>query len=445
MINLLWLGLSIILIILLITRIKIHPALALVIGSVVLGLALRIPVIDLPGEIAGGFGELMADIGLSVGFGIILGQLLSDSGGARVIARTLVRLTSARFSMYGLAAAAFILSIPVFYDVTFVIIVPLAIPIAREANKPLPLAIGSVALGAGISHTLVPPTPNPLAAGEILGFGTGVMMIVGAIIGFIAMLATVALYSWILPKVWKPALDIEQEVSFKPESSSNRPAPGFLLSSLPIMVPIGLILLGTCWLLFEDEQPVWVQFLGDKTVALLLGAIVAYLVASKTLNKDERDDSANNAVQNAGVVLLVTGAGGAFGAIIMGGGIDDIIADAVQALGGNYILAMLVCYGVGVALRVAVGSGTVASITTMTIMTSVAPAVGIHPVWIAIACLAGALTLGHINDSGFWVTAKLPGFSVSGGLKTYTLAQSIAGVTVIILAIIGATLLPMSS
>lgn len=157
MINLIWLALSIAVIIVLIIRVKLHPAISLIIGTLFLGIATQVPLTELPGIAAGGFGGLMTGIGLSVGFGIILGQLLSDSGGAKMIARTIVRLTTERFAMYGLATAAFILSIPVFYDVTFVILVPLAIPIAREARKSLPLAIGSVALGAGIAHTVVPP------------------------------------------------------------------------------------------------------------------------------------------------------------------------------------------------------------------------------------------------------------------------------------------------
>lgn len=445
MTDLLWLALSIAIIILLIVKLKIHPAMSLIIGTVLLGLATRVPLPELAESAAGGFGNLMAGIGLSVGFGIILGQLLSDSGGAKVIARTVVGLTSERFSMYGLAAAAFLLSIPVFYDVTFVILVPLAIPIAREAKKPLPLAIGAVALGAGVAHTLVPPTPNPLAAGSIMGFETGTMMIAGTVVGFFAMIAAVAAYSWILPKIWNPARDVENDVNLEPEIESERAAPGFFLSLLPLLLPIILILTGTVWLMFEDEQPDWLQFIGNQHVALLLGALVAYAVAAKSLNREERDSSANKAVRNAGVVLLITGAGGALGAVIGAAEIDDTIASSVAALGGNYLLAMLACYAVGAAFRVAVGSGTVASITTLTIMASVAPAVGVHPVWITMACLAGALTLGHINDSGFWVTAKLPGFSLTGGLKTYTLAQSITGFFVLVLALIGATVLPMGA
>ena len=445
MTDLLWLALSIAIIIVLIVRLKIHPAMSLIIGTVLLGLTTQVPLPELAESTAGGFGNLMAGIGLSVGFGIILGQLLSDSGGAKVIARTVVGITSERFSMYGLATAAFLLSIPVFYDVTFVILVPLAIPIAREANKPLPLAIGAVALGAGVAHTLVPPTPNPLAAGSIMGFETGTMMIAGTVVGFFAMIAAVAAYSWILPKVWNPARDVENDVNLEPELEGDRVAPGFFLSLLPLLLPIVLILTGTVWLMFEDEQPEWLQFIGNQHVALLLGALVAYAVAAKSLNREERDDSANKAVRAAGVVLLITGAGGALGAVIDAAGIDETIASSVAALGGNYLLAMLACYGVGVAFRVAVGSGTVASITTLTIMASVAPAVGVHPVWITMACLAGALTLGHINDSGFWVTAKLPGFSLTGGLKTYTLAQSIAGFFVLILALVGATVVPMAT
>ncbi|WP_150461576.1 GntP family permease [Nesterenkonia ebinurensis] len=445
MIDLLWLALSIAIIILLIVQVKLHPAMSLIIGTVFLGLTLQIPLPELADATAGGFGNLMAGIGLSVGFGIILGQLLSDSGGAKVIARTVVGLTSERFSMYGLAAAAFLLSIPVFYDVTFVILVPLAIPIAREANKPLPLAIGSVALGAGVAHTLVPPTPNPLAAGSIMGFETGTMMIAGSIVGFIALIAAVYVYSWILPKIWKPAADIDKEVAFESEDAEEKNAPGFFLSILPLLVPVILILSGTVWLMFEDEQPAWLQFIGNQHIALLLGALIAYAVAAKALNREERDESANTAVRHAGVVLLITGAGGALGGVIRAGGLEETIASSVDAMGGNYLLALLVCYCVGAAFRVAVGSGTVASITTLTIMASVAPAVGIHPVWVTMACLGGALTLGHINDSGFWVTAKLPGFTLTGGLKTYTLAQSITGFFVLILALVGATIIPMGT
>ncbi|GAA4425913.1 gluconate:H+ symporter [Georgenia halophila] len=443
MIDLLWLAASIVVIVVLIIKVKLHPAISLIIGTLLLGLLTQIPLPELASGAAAGFGDLMTGIGLSVGFGIILGQLMSDSGGARVIARTLVGATSERFAMYGLAGAAFLLSIPVFYDVTFVILIPLAVAIARESGKPLPLAVGAVALGAGTAHTMVPPTPNPLAAGEIMDFDVGIMLIVGGIGGFVAVIAAVAAYSAIIAKVWRPERDVDSEPAFVEHGAEGRRAPSFVVALLPLIAPIALILLGTVWNAVAGEPPSWVAFFSDKTIALLIGVLVAYLVASRSMSRSDMNDSANTAVQSAGIVLLITGAGGAFGAIIERAGIGDLIAESVSALGGNYALALLACYGVGLAFRLAVGSGTVASITTMTIMASVAPAIGIHPVWVAMACLAGALSLGHINDSGFWVTAKIPGFSVSGGLKTYTLPQFLASVAALLFTLVGATVLPM--
>lgn len=443
MINLLWLALSIVVIVALILWVKLHPAVSLIIGTLLLGFMLQMPALDIATTMTEGFGGLMTSLGLSVGFGIILGQLMSDSGGAKVIARTIVGLTTDRFAVYGIAFAAFVLAIPVFFDVTFVILVPLAIAIAREAKKPLPLMIGAVAMGAGTAHTLVPPTPNPLAAGDILGFSVGYMVAVGGIVGLVAVIGGVTVYSWILPKVWRPSVDVAEEPSLQEVPGEDK-NPNFWLALLPILTPLILILIGTVWGAAAEEVPLVVKFLGDKTIALLIGTIVAYLVASTDLSRSEMETAANKAISSAGIVLLITGAGGSFGAVIKAGGVSDLIAGAVAGLGGGHFVALLACFFVGMSFRVAVGSGTVASITTMTIFASLAPTIGVHPVWVAMACLAGALSIGHIHDSGFWVTAKIPGFSVTGGLKVYTLPQFTASIITIICVIIGSYVLPMA-
>ncbi|WP_022869003.1 GntP family permease [Schaalia vaccimaxillae] len=442
MINLLWLAVSIVVIVALILWVKLHPAVSLIIGTILLGFMLQMPALDIAKTATEGFGGLMTSLGLSVGFGIILGQLMSDSGGAKVIARTLVNLVSERFAMYGIAFAAFVLAIPVFFDVTFVILVPLAIAIAREAGKPMPLAIGAVAMGAGAAHTLVPPTPNPLAAGDIMGFSVGYMVAVGGIVGLVAVIVGVTIYSWILPKVWRPAMDVAEEPSLQ-EIPGEDKEPNFWLALLPILTPLLLILTGTIWGSVVEELPVWASFISDKTVALLIGTLIAYLVASTDMSRREMEASSNKAIESAGIVLMITGAGGAFGALIKAGGVSDLISEAVGGLGGGHFVGLLACYFVGMAFRVAVGSGTVASITTMTIFASLAPTIGIHPVWVAAACLAGALSVGHINDSGFWVTAKIPGFSITGGLKVYTLPQFLASVCTIVLVMIGSYIIPL--
>jgi len=170
---LIWLGISIAIILFAILKMRLNAAIALVLGSLFMGIASGLGTLKTIGTIGSGFGGLMTGIGLSVGFGVILGQLLSDSGGARTIANTLIKITSRKYALYGLGITAFILSIPVFYDVTFVILVPLAIAMSKEIDKPAEYAVGTMIIGAGASHTLVPPTPNPLAAAEILNFDLG--------------------------------------------------------------------------------------------------------------------------------------------------------------------------------------------------------------------------------------------------------------------------------
>ena len=158
------------------------------------------------------------------------------------------------------------------------------------------------------------------------------------------------------------------------------------------------------------------------------------------LNKKERDDSATEALKSSGIVLLITGAGGSFGAVISATGMADKLSGMIQGSSSSPLVAMLIAFLIAAVLRVALGSGTVASITAMNIVATVPAAIGMHPVWMAIACLAGSLSCGHVNDSGFWVSANLAGYTVTGGLKSYTLGSAIVAVLAMIFAMIGAVI-----
>lgn len=189
---------SIAIIIFCILYFKLNAAIALILGAIFIGLSSGIGAAKTITEISQGFGNLMTGIGLSIGFGVILGQLLSDSGGAKVIARTLIKASSERFAIYALGLTAFILSIPVFFDVTFVILAPLAFAVSEQTKKPLYYNIGAVAIGAGTAHTLVPPTPNPLAAADILKFDIGIMSLVGLVVGLIVSMTSIKIFSIIM-------------------------------------------------------------------------------------------------------------------------------------------------------------------------------------------------------------------------------------------------------
>ncbi|MCI8312867.1 MAG: GntP family permease [Lachnospiraceae bacterium] len=434
-----WLMFAIIIILFTILQMKLNPAIALVLGSIFMGLAAGLGAPDTISLIGSGFGNLMTGIGLSVGFGVILGQLLSDSGGAKAIAVTMIQATSEKYALYALGITAFLLSIPVFYDVTFVILIPLAIAVSRQIQKPLPYTVGAMIIGAGAAHTLAPPTPNPLAAAEILHFDLGIMVLVGILLGLVAAVLAMKIFFVLLDKgFWNQEKDeTGVEVYEEHHHTENEKAPSFGMALVPVLLPVVLILVGTVMGAMMEEVPAFVNFLSNKTTALLLGALSAYLVSAKALDKDAREQSATEALKSCGIVLLITGAGGSFGAIISATGLADMLAETIQSISASPLIALLLAFVIAALFRVALGSGTVASITTMTIMASVPAAVGMHPVWMAIACLSGSLSCGHVNDSGFWVSTNLSGFTVTGGLKSYTLGNAITAFIAMLFAMIG--------
>lgn len=369
----LWLVVSIAIILFTILKLKLNPTISLILGSIFMGLACGLGPQATVSAITSGFGNLMTGIGLSVGFGVILGQLLSDSNGAKVIATTMVSATSEKYALYALGITGFILSVPVFYDVTFVILIPLAIAVSRQIRKPLPYTAGAIIIGAGAAHTLVPPTPNPLAAAEILNFDLGIMVIVGLILGLVSSVIAIKIYTVLLDKgMWNSKQDETGiEVYEETKSGKEENQPSFFMSLLPVILPVVLILIGTVVGAVMEETPGWISFISNKSIALLIAFVIAAI------------------------------------------------------------------------FRIALGSGTVASITTMTIMASVPAAVGMHPVWLAIACLSGSLSCGHVNDSGFWVSANLAGFTITGGLKSYTLGNAITAVFAMLFAVVGCLVIPL--
>lgn len=332
-----------------------------------------------------------------------------------------------------------------FYDVTFVILIPLAIAVSRQIRKPLPYTAGAIIIGAGAAHTLVPPTPNPLAAAEILNFDLGIMVIVGLILGLVSSVIAIKIYTVLLDKgMWNSKQDETGiEVYEETKSGKEENQPSFFMSLLPVILPVVLILIGTVVGAVMEETPGWISFISNKSIALLIGALVAYLVSSKNMNRDEREASVTEALKSCGIVLMITGAGGSFGAIISATGLADMLAGTIQNISASPVVALLIAFVIAAIFRIALGSGTVASITTMTIMASVPAAVGMHPVWLAIACLSGSLSCGHVNDSGFWVSANLAGFTITGGLKSYTLGNAITAVFAMLFAVVGCLVIPL--
>jgi GntP family gluconate:H+ symporter len=420
------------------------PVVALIVGSLYMGLASGMDMIETVTQISRGFGDLMAAIGLSIGFGVIIGQLLFDSGGARSVAAYMVKIFPGRRAIYGIGFTAFLFSIPVFFDVTFVILIPLALALVKETGKALPYAVGAMVIGAAAAHTMVPPTPNPLAAAEIFHFDLGIMILAGLFMGLAgAYLAMKMLFFLLDRKFWKEEKDQTNEILQVKEDIRDH-APGTMVSVIPIITPILLILSGTFWKAYAGDTPVILGFVSDKVIAMLAGTLAAYLIAARYMKRKEMALSVQKAMASAGLVLLITGAGGSFGAVIQHTGIGGILAEKLGDTSNSRILALFITYGMGMIFRISQGSGTVAAITTMSIMAGahLPEMVGVHPVWIALAALSGGISFGHINDSGFWVTVNLSGFTVTGGLKIYTLGIFFVSLIVFFLSLLGTLLFP---
>jgi GntP family gluconate:H+ symporter len=430
---------------------KLNASIGMIIASLFMGVFGGLDLLTTATTISSGFGNMMTSIGLPVGFGTILGQLMSDSGAADVIADRLVSAFPAKRSVWGLSLAGFVLSIPVFFDVTFIILIPIGITIAAKIDMKMCYVTGCLTIGATTAHCVVPPTPNPLAAADIFGFDLGVMMIVGLVIGFITVLVSDFVFIKIHNRgIWNEEKDVNHSsnvvnelVAARAAQNDSRKRPSFFMALLPVVIPVICILFGTLGSAMFDEAPVICDFLGDKLIAMLLGTLGAYLVSLPYIGRGNFEKSAGEALKSAGVVLLITGAGGSFSSVIAATGIGDSIVSLLSTGTDSVIPAMFLAYFIGMIFRVAQGSGTVAGMTSMTIMATVAPAVGCHPVWIALACLSGGNSIGHVNDSGFWVATNMSGLTVTGGLKTYTLGSFLSSACIFLLALAGALFIPL--
>ena len=430
---------------------KLNASIGMVLASLFMGVAGGLDLMTTMDTISSGFGSMMTSIGLPVGFGTILGQLMSDSGAADIIADKLVSAFPEKRSIWGLSLAGFVLSIPVFFDVTFIILIPIGITIAAKIDMKMCYVTGCLTIGATTAHCVVPPTPNPLAAADIFGFDLGIMMIVGLVVGFITVLVSDFIYVKIHNRgIWNEEKDVNHSSNVVNELVAARAAqndakarPSFGMALLPVVIPVVCILFGTLGTAVFDEEPLICSFLGNKLVAMTLGTLGAYLVSLPYIGRENLEKSAGEALKSAGVVLLITGAGGSFSSVITATGIGNAIVSLLGTDTTSVIPAMFLAYFIGMIFRVAQGSGTVAGMTSMGIMATIAPAIGCHPVWIALACLSGGNSIGHVNDSGFWVATNMSGLTVTGGLKTYTLGSFISSVCSFVLALIGALVIPL--
>lgn len=425
---------AIAIILLVIIKLRFSPIFGLIFGSLYFGIAAGLGALNTVSLIADGFGSTMRGIGLTVGFGVIIGQLLADSGAVNSIVNTIISKFSRKRTPEALCATSLVVSTPVFFDVGFIILTPIAKKLGAVTKQNLALALSPLIIGLGTAHMLIPPTPGPMVVADTLGVPLGQMILGGIIVGVPAAFLAMYIYNYIAarPGFWK---EEDEEAIVVPQAEYGdtlEKLPPFGLSMLPVAVPVVLIVLASVLPLVMPAGTTvnFFKFIGDRNMAMMLGALCSLYVGYKFMSRDRMAQSVDKALASAGIVLLVTGAGGSLGSVLGASGIGTVVADKMIAY---QIPAVLLAWIIASAIKIAQGSGTVAIITAANLMAPVAAQLGISGLWLALAIGSGALLGCHVNDSGFWVVAKIAGLTTKGGFKTYTLATAINAVTTLVL------------
>jgi gluconate:H+ symporter, GntP family len=414
------------------TRLKLHPFLALLIAAFGYGIACgRMGLGQVAASVNEGFGGTIGHIGIVILAGSVIGTFLERSGGALKLAESVLRRVGERNVPLAMGLVGYIVSIPVFCDSGFVILSPLARALSRKAKISLAGTAIALSLGLYATHTMVPPTPGPVAAAGILKADLGLVVLWGLLVSAIALAAG-----------WLFAVKVAARTQIDPMSDSDPTdvagadddAPSAAKSVLPILLPIVLIVLRSiCELpsrpFGEGHAATAVGFIGQPVVALLLGVGLAMLLP-KRLTREMLSPSGwvGDAVLAAATIIIITGCGGAFGRVLKDSGIGDVLGDR---LGGTN-LSIWLPFLLAAALKTAQGSSTVAIITSASIVGPLLPSLGLDgPPARALAVVAigaGSMVASHANDSFFWVVTQLSGMSVKDGYKLQTLGTLIEGV-----------------
>jgi GntP family gluconate:H+ symporter len=421
----------------LIMRFKLHAFVALVLVSFLTALATKVPFAEVVPTLLSGFGSTLASVALLVGFGAMIGRMLEVTGGAQVLADTLINRFGPKRAPLALGVASLLFGFPIFFDAGLVVMLPIIFSVARRFGGSV-LTYALPAAGAfAVMHAFVPPHPGPVAAGELLGADLGLVLIIGLLIGLPTWYLSSYLFGlWTGRRFDIPVPELLSGGRVEEGKTGNPPSFGLVLSVL--LLPLALIFMNTGLNTLStsgaiDGDATWVavlRMLGNTAIALLITVIYAMIALGRgRRSKAEVEEIVNGALAPVCAIILITGAGGMFGGVLRASGIGQALAGSLESTGLPVIVAAFV---VATALRVAQGSATVALTTTAGLM---APTVGattglssLDLAFIVIAIACGATVLSHVNDSGFWLVGRFLGMDEKTTLKTWTVMETLIGV-----------------
>jgi gluconate:H+ symporter, GntP family len=420
---------AVIALVLLIARFKLHPFIALVLVSLAMGVASGMAPLAAVKAFQDGVGTTLGFIAVVIGLGTMLGKMMAESGAATRIATTLISLFGEKRVHWAIMFVAFIVGIPVFFQVGFVLLVPLVFTIARRTGMSL-VKIG-IPLVAGLSvvHGMLPPHPAAMLAVGAYHADVGRTILYGLLVGLpTASLAGPIFASWISPRIVLPP---DNPMARQLEGETSAEMPGFGISLFTVLIPVILMVLSSTadWVLAPAGMVLSVlHFVGNPIVALLLALLFSFwsLGRPRHFTKEDVMQFCNDCLGPTATILLVIGAGGGFNQVLVQSGVGGAIAKAAI---GSHASPLILAWIVAGLIRVATGSATVAMTTAAGIVAPIAVATpGTNAELLVLATGAGALILSHVNDAGFWLIKEFFGMTVPQTLRTWTVAETIIGI-----------------
>ena len=451
----------------LIIFLRVHAFLALIISALLVSLLAPAPTaegVDKISRVATEFGNAAGKIGIVIALAAVIGDCMMRSGAADRIVRAFLSLLGEKRASVAMMGSGYVLAVPVFFDTVFYLLVPLARSLYKRIGKNYLLYLVAIGAGGAVTHTLVPPTPGPLLMAANLGVDVGMMLMMGLLV---ALPAAFAGLGWgVLINKWMPIPLREgsatpEDQAQQPPSDDNLPSLG--VSLLPVLIPVLLITTNTVIETLTKGLPAtgfwradvlpYTKMVGNPNIALLASAVVSLLIFWNQRRPSLTGISrlVEHALMSGGVIILITAAGGAFGAMLREAQIGPAIKEYFGGKEAEGTALLFLAFGISSLLKIAQGSSTVAMITASGMLAAILSPAGTldytglpyHPVYLALAIGAGSKVISWMNDSGFWVFAKMGGLTEPEALKSWTVSLALMGVMAMAVTLLLSRVLPM--
>ncbi|WP_088339686.1 gluconate:H+ symporter [Robiginitalea sediminis] len=417
---------GILLLFLLVARFKLNAFIAFIIVSLMVGFAEGMPLEALVASVQNGIGSTLGFLILILGLGAMLGKLVADSGAAQRITTKLVGRFGKRYIQWAVVLTGFIVGIPMFYSVGFVILVPLVFTVAAATGLPL-LYVGIPMLASlSVTHGYLPPHPAPTAISDMFGADFGKTLVYGIIVAIPAIIVAGPLFARTLGRI--NATPMKEFIN--PRVLTDEEMPGTAVSIFTALLPVLLIALATiCGYLLPEQHPATqvISFLGNPVIAMLIAVLVAIYTLGLARGRSMKEvmGTVSEGVTGITMVTLIIAGAGALKQVLVDSGVSDYIADLLK---GSTISPLILAWGIATAIRVCVGSATVAGLTAAGIVLPLVHQSGVSPELMVLAIGSGSLMLSHVNDSGFWLFKEYFNLSVNDTLRSWTVMETTVGV-----------------